>query len=199
MPDQLTLFDDAPAMPPGFEYEAALVSREHEIEILGHVRALPFREFEFQGYVGKRRVVSFGWRYDFNDRSLHEAKEMPPFLLPLRDAAARFAQLLPATLQHVLVTKYAAGAGIGWHRDKGVFDDVIDNSLLSPCALRMRRRVGERWERRSLRVEPRSVYLFRGEARTDWEHSIPEVEALRYSITFRNLRASVVASAASSR
>ncbi len=122
---------------------------------------------------------------------------MPPFLLPLRDAAARFAGLPAETLQHVLVTEYSAGAGIGWHRDKGVFGDVIGISLLSPCVLRMRRQSGERWERRSLRVEPRSVYLFRGEARTDWEHSIPEVDALRYSIIFRNLRQSAGASAAS--
>ena len=152
---------------------------------------------EWKGPERERRVISFGWRYDFNDHALHEAEEMPPFLLPLRDAAARFAGLPAETLQHVLVTEYSAGAGIGWHRDKGVFGDVIGISLLSPCVLRMRRQSGERWERRSLRVEPRSVYLFRGEARTDWEHSIPEVDALRYSIIFRNLRQSAGASAAS--
>lgn len=197
MSDQLTLFGDAPLMPAGFRYQAELVSREQELEILDRVRVLPFREFEFQGYVGKRRVISFGWRYDFNDRALHEADEMPSFLLPLRDAAAQFGELRAEALQHALVTEYSAEAGIGWHRDKGVFDDVIGVSLLSPCVLRMRRAIGERWERRSLVIEPRSVYLFRGEARTDWEHSIPEVDALRYSITFRNLRQKLGASATS--
>lgn len=80
-----------------------------------------------------------------------------------------------------------------------MFDDVIGIALLSSCMLRMRRRIGESWERRSLRVEPRPMYLVRGEAWTDWEHSIPEVDALRYSITFRNLRKPVVAPSASAR
>jgi hypothetical protein len=30
------------------------------------LEALPFREFEFHGFTGKRRTVSYGWRYDFN-------------------------------------------------------------------------------------------------------------------------------------
>jgi alkylated DNA repair dioxygenase AlkB len=90
-------------------------------------------------------------------------------------------------LQHVLVTEYSPGAAIGWHRDKAVFGDVIGISLLSPCVFRLRRKVGTTWERVSLTAEPRSAYLLRGPSRTEWEHSIPAVEALRYSITFRNL------------
>lgn len=76
----------------------------------------------------------------------------------------------------------------GWHRDKGVFDEVVGISLVSPCNFRFRRKAGSTWERYSLTVEPRSAYLLRGESRTIWEHSIPGVEALRYSITFRSLR-----------
>ena len=33
-----------------------------------------------------------------------------------------------------------------------------------------------------------SAYLLSGPARSEWEHSIPPVDATRYSITFRNLR-----------
>jgi alkylated DNA repair dioxygenase AlkB len=91
-------------------------------------------------------------------------------------------------LQHVLVTEYDVGAAIGWHRDKAVFGDVIGVSLLAPCVFRLRRKVAARWERASLTVEPRSVYLLRGPSRTEWEHSIPAVDALRYSITFRSMR-----------
>ncbi len=91
-------------------------------------------------------------------------------------------------MPHALITEYGPGAAIGWHRDKGVFSDVIGVSLLSPCTFRLRRRVGSSWERYSLIAEPRSAYLLRGEARTAWEHSIPAVETLRYSVTFRSLR-----------
>jgi alkylated DNA repair dioxygenase AlkB len=37
-------------------------------------------------------------------------------------------------------------------------------------------------------VEPRSIYLMRGPSRWEREHSIPEVEQTRYSVTFRTLR-----------
>jgi alkylated DNA repair dioxygenase AlkB len=152
------------------------------------VRSLPFRDFEFHGYTGKRRVVSFGWRYDFSERVLRKADDMPPFLVALRESAARFAGMAPERLQHVLVTEYGEGAGIGWHRDKGVFGEVVGISLLAPCTFRLRRRNGDGWERASITAEPRSAYLLSGPARTEWEHSIPEVDALRYSITYRNLR-----------
>lgn len=95
----------------------------------------------------------------------------------------------PEELQHVLVTEYSAGAGIGWHRDKAVFDEVVGVSLLAQCVLRLRRKAGERkWERANVTAEPRSAYLLSGPARSDWEHSIPPLDSLRYSITFRNLR-----------
>ena len=188
MQPQLTLFDADPALPEGFAYRPDLVTPAAEAALVGRVRSLPFREFEFHGHTGKRRVVSFGWHYDFAARLLRRADDMPPFLLALREDAARFAGVGPEALPHALVTEYGAGAGIGWHRDKAVFGDVLGVSLLAPCVFRLRRAAGEGWERASLTVEPRSAYLLRGAARTEWEHSVPPVDALRYSVTFRTLR-----------
>jgi len=190
MPDQLDIFGGAPrkALPEGFVYQSDLISPPEEQELLGHIRELPFKNFQFQGYEGNRRVVSFGWRYDFNERALFKADDIPEFLLWLREKAAAFAGLTPEALQQVLVTEYDAGAGIGWHRDKAVFGDVVGVSLLSACTFRLRRKVNEKWERASIIAEPRSVYLLRGPSRTEWEHSIPAVETLRYSVTFRNFR-----------
>jgi alkylated DNA repair dioxygenase AlkB len=91
-------------------------------------------------------------------------------------------------LQQALVTEYHAGAGIGWHRDKAVFGEVVGLSLLSSCRFRLRRKAGSSWERVSLIAEPRSAYLLSGPSRTEWEHSIPPVDTLRYSITLRNFR-----------
>ena len=177
-----------PAFPAGFRYEPELIDAVAEAALLEQVRALPFREFEFQGYTAKRRVISFGWHYDFAARHLEKADDMPPFLLALREHAARFAGMRPSALQHVLVMEYGPGAAIGWHRDKSVFGQVVGISLLSPCTFRLRRAVGTGWERVSLTAEPRSAYLLSGPARDEWEHSIPAVEELRYSVTFRNLR-----------
>lgn len=185
---QLALFGTKP-LPPGFHYRPEVLSGAEEGHLLDGIRQLPFKEFEFQGYLGKRRVVSYGWRYDFNEKTLRRADDMPDFLRDLRVTAARFGEVRPEALQQVLVTEYGTGAGIGWHRDKAMFGDVIGISLLSACEFRLRLRVGpRRWERATITAEPRSAYLLRGASRTEWEHSIPPVHELRYSVTFRNFR-----------
>ena len=192
-PMQLTLFQAQAEMPDGFRYQPDFISADEERELVKRLSDLPFKEFEFQNYVGKRRVVSFGWQYVFDGSGLRKADDMPEFLLPLRAQAAAFAGLEADALQHVLLTEYRPGAAIGWHKDRSVFGETVGISLLSSCRFRFRRSQGKGWERRSLRAEPRSAYLLAGPSRTDWEHSIPEVEALRYSITFRNLRESAAA------
>jgi alkylated DNA repair dioxygenase AlkB len=195
-PEQTGLFGPDSALPAGLRYATDLISPDEERALVERLPALPFRAFEFQGFLGKRRVVSFGWRYDFNLMKVEKTDDMPAFLLPLRERAARFAGLEPAALQHVLLTEYGPGAAIGWHKDRSVFGEVIGISLLAPCLFRLRRKAGtakdgdaktKAWERVSLRLAPRSAYLLAGPARTEWEHSIPPVEALRYSVTFRNL------------
>ena len=126
----------------GFQYQAELIERAEEVALVARVRELPFREFEFHGYKGKRRVVSFGWKYEFSGGGeLRKAEEIPEFLFSLRARAASFARLEPDAFQHVLVTEYGPGAGIGWHRDKAVFGQVVGVSLLAACVLRFRRKV----------------------------------------------------------
>ena len=110
----------------GFDYQPALIDPSAEEALVARVRELPFQEFEFHGYKGKRRVVSFGWKYEFSGGGqLRKADEIPDFLLALRLQAARFARVEPDAFQHVLVTEYGPGAGIGWHRDKAVFGQVV--------------------------------------------------------------------------
>jgi alkylated DNA repair dioxygenase AlkB len=183
---QLSLFGAGAKLPEGFQYQSDLVPPDEEQRLVERIRELPLKEFEFQGYVGKRRVMSYGWQYDFNERMLRRTDDMPSWLLPLRELAAEFAGMQPNDLQQALVTEYDVGAAIGWHRDKAMFGQVIGISLLSSCRFRLRRKVGGGWERAALIAEPRSAYLLSGASRTDWEHSIPAVDALRYSITFRN-------------
>jgi alkylated DNA repair dioxygenase AlkB len=185
----LDLFPDAPPLPEGFRYREGALAEAEERALLERIRALPLKDFEFHGFTARRRTISFGWHYDFAHARLEEADPIPGWLLPLRDTAAEFAGLAPERLPHVLILEYGAGATIGWHRDKAAFGDVIGVSLLSACRFRLRRKVGAKWERAALTLEPRSMYLLRGPSRTEWEHSIPAVDALRYSITFRTLAA----------
>lgn len=169
------------------KYRPDFLAAMEEQALLWDIRSLPFGDFEFHGFTGKRKTVSFGWRYDFNGGGLTKTDDMPPFLSVLRERAEEFAGNARGSFQQVLVTEYAPGAGIGWHRDRSVFGDVVGISLLSPCSFRLRKRSTKGFTRQNLVAEPRSVYLLRGPSRTEWEHSIPGVESLRYSITFRNV------------
>jgi alkylated DNA repair dioxygenase AlkB len=169
----------------GFAYWPDAFTAAEENTWLREIEALPFKPFEFHGYLGKRRIVSFGWRYDYSGRALRPSTPMPDFLEPLRARAAAIAGLDAALLQQALVTEYDAGVTIGWHRDKPMFEDVVALSFLSPCRLRLRRKHGSSWERRTTTIAPRSLYRLSGPARHAWEHSIPPVESKRYSVTFR--------------
>src|SRR4051794_16828706 len=106
------LFASAAAtdLPEGFRYAEDVVSQAEERALIEQFPPLPFKEFEFQGFVGKRRVVCFGWRYDFNGGGFSETDPIPKFLLPLRQRAAEFAGLEPDALAHALVLEYPAGA-----------------------------------------------------------------------------------------
>jgi alkylated DNA repair dioxygenase AlkB len=175
------------ALPEGFRYQPDFPSREVEQSLLQHIGPPPFREFEFQGFTGKRRMVSFGWRYDLNGGGLTKAVDMPEFLSAIRVLSEKFAAIPESTLHQVLITEYTRGAAIGWHKDRSFFGDVVGISLLSPCIFRLRRKTGHCWERRNLTAEPRLIYLLRGPSRTEWEHSIPGMDSLRYSLTFCNV------------
>ena len=174
--------------PDGFRYQGNLLSAADERVLAGRFEGLPFKAFEFRGFEGKRRVVSYGWRYDFNKQKVERADPVPEFLLPVRERAAAFANLVAEELEQVSVIEYSPGSAIGWHKDRPMFGDVVGVSLLSACRFRFRREVGKKWERINLTVEPRSIYLLRGPSREEWQHSIPAVDTLRYSITMRTFR-----------
>ena len=176
------------SMPPGFKYAADVVSPAAEMQLVRTFGSLPFKPFEFHGYLGNRRVVSFGHRYDYAARTLRQAEAMPTFLEPLKDVASQITAIPAEEFAQALITEYAPGAGIGWHRDKPMFESVVGFSFVSPCTLRLRRTTDSGWERRSVALAPRSAYLLQGAVRDDWYHSIAPMDVLRYSVTLRTFR-----------
>ena len=171
----------------GLEYRTDFVTPEEEQELVGHLSEADLSPFKFQGWTGKRLTRTFGWRYDFDDRSFAAAEPIPVWLHQLRSKAAEFAGISPEDFVHVLLVRYDPGAGIGWHRDRPVFETVVGVSLGTPAVLRFRRRRPGGFDRANIEVEPRSAYLLSGPARHEWEHSIARGETLRFSITFRTL------------
>ncbi len=171
----------------GLDYRDDFISAAEEGELVERLHELDLAPFRFQGWTGNRKTTSFGWRYDFDDASFTQADPLPVWLLPLRDNAAAMAGAAPDDFVHVLLARYDPGAGIGWHRDRPVFEQVVGVSLNTPARLRFRRRTPGGFDRFSVDVAPRSAYLLSGQARHDWEHSVAPGEQLRFSITFRTL------------
>lgn len=171
----------------GLRYAEQVIGEAEERALLDRLQSLDLAPFRFHGFIGNRRTQSFGWRYDFEDASFTPAEPIPDWLQPVRERAATFAGLNPDDFVHVLLARYDPGAGIGWHRDRDVFDEVVGISLNTPATLRFRQRTPSAFRRANLRVAPRSAYLLSGESRREWEHSIAPGEELRFSITFRNL------------
>jgi alkylated DNA repair dioxygenase AlkB len=182
----MNLLFDTPLID-GLRYAEKVISIGEERELLNRLMPLELAPFRFHGWLGNRRTQSFGWRYDFDDASFTPGEPIPDWLLPLRERAASFAGIRPQDFAHVLLARYDAGAGIGWHRDRDVFEKVVGISLNTPTTLRFRQRTGSGFRRSNLEVAPRSAYLLSGEARHDWEHSISPAQSLRFSITFRSL------------
>jgi alkylated DNA repair dioxygenase AlkB len=184
---QLSFFTTPQTTPAGLRYESQFISEREEIDLIKRVRELPLMPFQFGAFEGKRRVASFGWRYDYSEQKLQSADPLPNWITPVIAKVETFAGLHPHSVRQVLCTEYQVGVGIGWHRDKRHFDQIFGLSLASACRFRFRRKVGELWDRFTLNAEPRSLYLMSDEARHVWEHSVPPVEAVRYSITFRTM------------
>lgn len=171
----------------GLDYREDLVTPDEERRLIAAIDAVELSPFRFQGWLGKRLTTSFGWRYDFDDASFTQGTPLPDWLLPIRDKAAAFAGLGPGDFEHVLLIRYDPGAGIGWHKDRPVFEHVIGISLGNPATMRFRRRRTGAFDRFAAPLASRSVYHLSGEARHQWEHSITPMEVPRWSITFRSL------------
>jgi alkylated DNA repair dioxygenase AlkB len=171
----------------GLDYREEFLGEAEHDALLDRLRALDLAPLRFHGWTGNRRTQSFGWRYDFDDASFTPAEPIPDWLGPLCDKAATFGGVAPTDVHHALIARYDPGAGIGWHKDRDVFDRVVGVSLASAATLRFRRRTADGFRRANLEVEPRSAYLLSGEVRREWEHRITPGETLRFSITFRTL------------
>ena len=174
-------------LPEGFLYQPDFLTASEEKHLLRQIEHLEFAAFDFHGYTAKRRVVEYGYEYDFGTRNASVAPPIPDFLLPFRDRAAAFIGIPPESIVEAVIIEYPPGAPIGWHRDVPQFENVLGISLGSACRMRLKP-YKEQGKLVSVLLEPRSLYVISGAARWQFQHSIPAMEKLRYSITFRTLR-----------
>lgn len=174
--------------PEGFHYFPDLLEAAEEARLVRQIESLAFAEVQMHGVVARRRVAHFGWVYGYQNWTIVPGPPIPDFLLELRARAAAIIGTDPETFVQALVTRYPAGAAIGWHRDAPMFGPIVLGvSFLSACRFRFQRETAGGHETFAQPVEPRSMYVLSGAARFEWQHSIPATKALRYSVTFRKL------------
>jgi alkylated DNA repair dioxygenase AlkB len=177
-----------PELPTGFRYLPNIISSAEEKNLVHRFERLALKSFEFHGHLGNRRIYTFGHKYVFAGQEPRSDASIPDYLRPLTDIASQISGMPADEFEQVMVTEYAPGAGIGWHRDRPSYEHIVAVSFLAPCTLRLRRKLDKSWERRSAQIEPRSAYLLHGSVRDDWQHSIAPMDLLRYSVTLRTFR-----------
>ena len=183
-----TLFE--PEWPPGFHYRADFVTDADERVLLEAIADVAFADFEMRGVIARRRVAFFGQSYD-----RAPTEPVPAFLFPVRATIAHWCGIDASAFAMALINEYRPGTPIGWHRDAPQYEIVAGISLLSACRMRFRpyrSPSAPMGPRRSatheIVLDRRSAYLMTGDSRQLYEHHIPPVAHLRYSITFRTLR-----------
>jgi alkylated DNA repair dioxygenase AlkB len=191
IPSQTHLFDALPIIQPeGLSYAADFLSRAEEMALISLIQTLPLKEMRYKDYIARRRVISFGGQYDFDANRLQPSAPLIAALEPLRAKIAAWARTEESRFKQVLIAEYRPGTPLGWHRDVPDFEDVVGVSLLNEAAMRFRPYPPSGSQSKQIlkiTLEPRSIYLLRGPARWDWQHSVPPVNALRYSITLRTV------------
>ena len=192
MSGQLDLFGNpAPRLPEGMSYQEEFLSLDDEAALLRQIESLDLHEAQYKGYTARRRVMSYGSQYDFDDNRLLAAPALPDFLEPLRQRFARWAGIAPEDFANALVAEYRPGTPLGWHRDVPDYELVAGVSLASTARMRLRPYPPlhpKKDDVINLELPPRSAYILQGVARWGWQHSIAPTPALRYSITFRTRR-----------
>lgn len=191
MKPMLTLFDQPPILPEGFSYSSEFINEEQEQQLIAAIRHIELHAMVFQGYTAKRKIASFGYDFNFTTRKLTKGQPIPDSFDWLIDKVAAQLMINREKIAELLVTEYAPGTVINWHRDAPPFESIAGVSLSADCIFKLRpyeKTLRSRKSTISFPVRPRSLYIMQGPARSDWEHSTAPVTDTRYSITLRTLK-----------
>jgi alkylated DNA repair dioxygenase AlkB len=170
-----------------FVYFEEAISVEEEQRLLNFIEMLPFLPYVMRGQASRRDIVRFGHDYGPVGGTHHSVLPMPEQLIFLRERAGKITEMNTSTFVASVVTRYRPGSTIGWHSDMPMFGPIVFGfSLLNSCTFKLRPKSRPRNVFRTT-LNPRSFYVMKGKIRSQWDHNIPPVEELRYSVTFRTL------------
>ena len=212
MSEQLALIDaETPIAPMGLEYYPDFLAASEEDRLLAHA---PIDSPEWLTDLS-RRVMHFGYKYDYTSRSLDESariEPLPEWLAQLsdmvRDAASEEAKRLldpQQPFEQAIINEYEPKQGIAPHIDRDCFGRVVATVSLG-SAVDMDFYCDSTGKKYTQRLEPRSLVLLYGDARSKWQHGIAKRKSdkqngqrierkRRVSITFRTIAEAGIAQA----
>ena len=182
-PDATAAFE-----PLGLAYQEEFITKREETDLIDLILSLPLRQATYKQYTARRRVLSFGWSYDYDANALIDAPDIPVEFEFLRKRIAAWTGVADHSFAQLLITDYPPGTPLGWHRDVPDYELIAGVSLGSAATLRFRPyppTPGVKSVLRELEAAPRSAYSMRGPARWEWQHCVPPTPAQRWSLTFR--------------
>ena len=174
--------------PLGLAYQEEFITKREERDLIDLILSLPLRQAIYKQYTARRRVLSFGWSYDYDANALIDAPDIPAEFDFLRKRVAAWTGVADHAFAQLLIADYPPGTPLGWHRDVPDYELIAGVSLGSAATLRFRPyppTPGIKSVLRELEAAPRSAYSMRGPARWEWQHSVPPTPAQRWSLTFR--------------
>ncbi|WP_419849880.1 alpha-ketoglutarate-dependent dioxygenase AlkB [Candidatus Poriferisocius sp.] len=198
------LFDvltETATVPTGLEYRPDFLAASEERGLLDRVdRSEWLTDLS-------RRVLHFGYKYDYTSRSLDESARigpLPEWLAQLshmvRDAASEEAKRLldrERPFEQAIINEYLPGQGIAPHIDRDCFGPVVATVSLG-SAVNMDFCCESTGDAYLQCLAPRSLVLLHGDARSKWRHGIAKRQSdtlngqktkrqRRVSITFRTI------------
>lgn len=199
---QLSLIDAETATAPmGLEYRPDFLVASQEDELLAYID-----NSEWLTDLS-RRVMHFGYKYDYTSRRLDETARigpLPEWLAQLsnrvREAASEKAKqrLVPnQPFEQAIINEYLPGQGIAPHIDRDCFGPLVATVSLG-SAVNMDFCCDSTGDEHVQRLVPRSLVLLYGDARFKWRHGIAKRHSdtwngertkrhRRVSITFRTI------------
>lgn len=150
----------------------------------------------------ERRVQHYGWRYDYQARTITtdmRLEPLPDWIAEIAERLYRETGLFDRIPDQAIVNEYEPGQGIALHADKDCFGAVVATvSLGDDWEMKLRPVGGTRDDDRLIMLVRGSALVMTGEARSRWMHGIDKRKTergragkrerrRRLSLTFRTV------------
>src|SRR4051812_11145016 len=111
------LFDLPATLPNGLVYRPDFLTPGEEEIMIAYLENLPLEHPIYDEHEANRRIMSYGWGFNYRSQRLIPGPPLPRFLHGLQRKIAKWLNISTKRVAEALVTEYTPGCAIGWHVD----------------------------------------------------------------------------------